>query len=252
MRLVRVEERVAEKIRVSVFIIVGILIYGSMVVFGIDAWLKCAILDINNSRIEDVLSSGKNDFSTVVVMYENEDFNIEGSSQNYNMSEVKEYIRVSNFVDSYYNDNIKCFVAPLTVSETRDIVLHFIFIDIVSLVVSVVMVVKCLNSKLLKRVLSTGLFIFDVVYSQFILGYTIDILYNVTKNIWLIFLGKVAILLFVLLMCSLVECSGEFTDEEIEVETLGSDVKGINSQSKKLSGGKYGIVRKVMKKRGRD
>ena len=258
MKLLNVKKSTEKKIRYAVYIMVCILVFGSMVVFGVDVWIKCAILDINNSRVEAVLKQRDDSFKNVIVMYENEDFNCKGDSQTYNMSEVEEYIRVSFFVDSYYNSETKSFVAPLTISETRNIILPFVLMDIVSLITSIVVVMKYRNSKLSKRALSIGLFSFYVVYTQFVLVYSIERLYNVGKYMWLILLGKIAILLAVLVVDSLLEYKKSLprgNSSNGEKSKKSSKFKNHTTKKTevpKLSGGKYGLVRKVKSSRSVD
>lgn len=173
----------------------------SWVLFScLEMWLSCAILDVNTQNVTEDVSNGS--LVEVSEVYSNGDFILEGSSDIHSSTDISEYIRVPNDVKYYYNTNTKQFVSKLTMVESRDIVLKFFILDAVYTVVllaSIGIWVFTKGSSLL-RVISFSWFTVCVVFSQFAYEYAFDVLFSITKNMWLILAIKLLLLVVVIVI----------------------------------------------------
>ena len=119
-----------KKYKAVLFSLVCIFIWLFAFMSGMEMWLNCAILDNNKTVVESDVKTGA--MSEVENIKTDGSFTLVGGNKECFPDEVKGYIRVPNDVKYYYNTNTNYMVSKLTISESRNVVLKFFVLDIVS------------------------------------------------------------------------------------------------------------------------
>ena len=191
-----------------IYITLYIVIISWMLVSGVQLWLDCAILDSNYSNtVEDINNGNVIEVSDV---YSNGDFILSGNSDLLKSEDsIDSYVRLPNYCRYYYNKESKTFFAPLTRVETRNLIIKFMLLDLLSLIIMIILFVYNRNKGIW---LKTAILISEIIYvfsTYLIYANALYVLYKVVKNVWMIPLVKLALLCIVLLIAYVVDARRE-------------------------------------------
>lgn len=187
------DNKTKKRLKSILFVIICILIYSWATISGMEMWLNCAILDVNNQNVSEDVSKGY--LTEVSVIKSNGDFTLVNDDTQYTEDDISEYIRVPNNVKYYYNKDTKQFVSKLTLAESRDLMLKFVVLDIVCTIMLIMIMVWAYKGRLWKRVCTLLLMIISIFFSQLAYEVAIGVLFQVKDNLWVIMLSKVVILI---------------------------------------------------------
>lgn len=181
-----------------------IVIISWMVVSGIQLWLDCAILDNNYSNM--LVDKHDDSITEVADVYSNGDFTLSGDGTVLKSdSDVNNYVRVPSYGSYYYNKENKSFFAPLTKVETRNLMLKFVLLDMLSFIIMIVLLVHNRNKGTWLKVI---IWVSEILYAfvtYLIYANALSVLYRVEKGVWIIPLVKLVILCIVLLIAFIVD-----------------------------------------------
>lgn len=191
-----------------IYITLYIVIISWMLVSGVQLWLDCAILDSNYSNtVEDINNGNVIEVSDV---YSNGDFILSGNGDLLKSEDsIDSYVRLPNYCRYYYNKESKTFFAPLTRVETRNLIIKFMLLDLLSLIIMIILFVYNRNKGIW---LKTAILISEIIYvfsTYLIYANALYVLYKVVKNVWMIPLVKLALLCIVLLIAYVVDARRE-------------------------------------------
>ena len=173
-------------------------------VMGLQVWLDSAILENNYSSM--VVDRSAGNLKEVSDVYANGDFLVEGSSKLLSAEEsITDYARVPKYSKYYYGEEKKVFFAPLTEVESRDILLKFVFLDLVGTLLLGAVLIRNRSKEVWKRVLSWVLVIAYVIWTTFVYAEAFEVLYRVRENVWIIGVGKVIVICLALLLAYLID-----------------------------------------------
>ena len=171
---------------------------------GLQVWLDSAILENNYSSM--VVDRSAGNLKEVSDVYANGDFVIEGSSKLLTAEKaISDYVRVPKYSKYYYGEEKKVFFAPLTEVESRDILLKFVFLDLVGTLLLGVVLIRNRSKEVWKRVLSWVTVIAYVIWTTFVYAEAFEVLYRVRENVWIIGVGKVIVICLALLVAYLID-----------------------------------------------
>lgn len=191
-----------KKYKTVLFSLVCIFIWLFAFVSGMEMWLNCAILDNNKTIVESDVKAGV--MTEVENIKTDGSFTLVGDNKECSPDEVKGYIRVPNDVKYYYNTNTNYMVSKLTISESRNVVLKFFVLDIVSTCMMIYLVTVYAYSKnprkvkrVLGRVLSILIASVSMLMAQFAYDYCLGVLFKIGSCDWLLLI-KVGLVIFVM------------------------------------------------------
>lgn len=181
-----------------------IVIISWMVVSGIQLWLDCAILDNNYSNM--LVDKQDGSITEVADVYSNGDFTLSGDGTVLKSdSDINNYVRVPSYGSYYYNKENKSFFAPLTKVETRNLMLKFVLLDMLSFIIMIILLVHNRNKGTWLKVI---IWVSEILYAfgtYLVYANALSVLYRVEKGVWIIPLAKLAILCIVLLIAFIVD-----------------------------------------------
>lgn len=193
-----------KKYKTVLFSLVCIFIWLFAFVSGMEMWLNCAILDNNKTIVESDVKAGV--MTEVENIKTDGSFTLVGSSKECSPDEVKWYIRVPNDVKYYYNTDTNYMVSKLTISESRNVVLKFFVLDIVSTCMMIYLVTVYAYSKnprkvkrVLGRVLSILIASVSMLMAQFAYDYCLNVLFKVGSCDWLLLI-KVGLMVLIIII----------------------------------------------------
>ena len=202
--MVKLSKTKYKRIRTVLVILIVSLMVSWSAVMGLQVWLDSAILE-NNYRSMVVDRSAGN-LKEVSDVYANGDFLVEGSNKLLSAEEfITDYARVPKYSKYYYGEEKKVFFAPLTEVESRDILLKFVFLDLVGTLLLGAVLIRNRSKEVWKRVLSWVLVIAYVIWTTFVYAEAFEVLYRVRENVWIIGVGKVIVICLALLLAYLID-----------------------------------------------
>ncbi len=198
-----------KKYKAVLFSLVCIFVWLFAFMSGMEMWLNCAILDNNKTVVESDVKTGA--MSEVENIKTDGSFTLVGGNKECSPDEVKGYIRVPNDVKYYYNTNTNYMVSKLTISESRNVVLKFFVLDIVSTCMMIYLVTVYVHSKnsrkvkrVLGRVLSILIALVSMLMAQFAYDYCLDVLFKVGSCDWLLLI-KVGLMVLIIIIVGAVK-----------------------------------------------
>lgn len=202
--MVKLSKTRYKKIRTVLVILIVSLMVSWSAVMGLQVWLDSAILENNYSSM--VVDRSAGNLKEVSDVYANGDFIVEGSSKLLSSKEsITDYARVPKYSKYYYGEEKKVFFAPLTEVESRDILLKFVFLDLVGTLLLGVVLIRNRSKEVWKRVLSWVTVIVYVLWTTFVYAEAFEVLYRVRENVWIIGVGKVIVICLALLLAYLID-----------------------------------------------
>lgn len=193
-----------KRIRTVLVILIVSLMVSWSAVMGLQVWLDSAILENNYSSM--VVDRSAGNLKEVSDVYANGDFLVEGSNKLLSAEEsVTDYARVPKYSKYYYGEEKKVFFAPLTEVESRDILLKFVFLDLVGTLLLGAVLIRNRSKEVWKRVISWVLVIAYVIWTTFVYAEAFEVLYRVRENVWIIGVGKVIVICLALLLAYLID-----------------------------------------------
>lgn len=202
--MVKLSKTKYKKIRTVLVILIVTLMVSWSAVMGLQVWLDSAILENNYSSM--VVDRSAGNLKEVSDVYANGDFIVEGSSKLLSSKEsITDYARVPKYSKYYYGEEKKVFFAPLTEVESRDILLKFVFLDLVGTLLLGAVLIRNRSKEVWKRVLSWVTVIVYVIWTTFVYAEAFEVLYRVRENVWIIGVGKVIVICLALLLAYLID-----------------------------------------------
>lgn len=202
--MVKLSKTKYKKIRTVLVVLIISLMVSWSAVMGLQVWLDSAILENNYSSM--VVDRSAGNLKEVSDVYANGDFIVEGSSKLLSSKEsITDYARVPKYSKYYYGEEKKVFFAPLTEVESRDILLKFVFLDLVGTLLLGVVLIRNRSKEVWKRVLSWVTVIAYVIWTTFVYAEAFEVLYRVRENVWIIGVGKVIVICLALLLAYLID-----------------------------------------------
>lgn len=191
--------KVKSRIKTAIYVAVSVLIYIWALLSGMQTWVSSLILDNNrNMVIADILN---NSVVEVAEVYANGDFRLVGEEELHTEDEISEYIRVPSGMKPYYQPENRLFVAPITISDGKQIGLKFYLLDVlcyIMLILNLYAVMK--DGKLWQKIAMWVLFGVSVLFAQCAIDITFLVLYNIGDEIdWLLIIKIIIpVLIFVI------------------------------------------------------
>lgn len=202
--MVKLSKKSYKKIRTVLVVLIVTLMVSWSAIMGLQVWLDSAILENNYSSM--VVDRSAGNLKEVSDVYANGDFVVEGSSKLLTAEKaITDYVRVPKYSKYYYGEEKKVFFAPLTEVESRDILLKFVFLDLVGMILLGAVLIRNRSKEVWKRVLSWVTVIAYVVWSTFVYAEAFEVLYRVKGNVWIIGVGKVIVICLALLVAYLID-----------------------------------------------
>lgn len=202
--MVKLSKKGYKKIRTVLVILIVTLMVSWSAIMGLQVWLDSAILENNYSSM--VVDRSAGNLKEVSDVYANGNFVVEGSSKLLTAKEaITDYVRVPKYSKYYYGEKEKVFFAPLTEVESRDILLKFVFLDLVGIILLGAVLIRNRSKEVWKRVLSWVTVIVYVIWTTFVYAEAFEVLYRVRENVWIIGVGKVIVICLALLVAYLID-----------------------------------------------
>lgn len=202
--MVKLSKKGYKKIRTVLVILVVTLMVSWSAIMGLQVWLDSAILENNYSSM--VVDRSAGNLKEVSDVYANGDFVVEGSSKLLTAEKaITDYVRVPKYSKYYYGEKEKVFFAPLTEVESRDILLKFVFLDLVGTILLGAVLIRNRSKEVWKKVLSWVTVIAYVIWTTFVYAEAFEVLYRVRENVWIIGVGKVIVICLALLVAYLID-----------------------------------------------
>lgn len=202
--MVKLSKKGYKKIRTVLVVLIVTLMVSWSAIMGLQVWLDSAILENNYSSM--VVDRSAGNLKEVSDVYANGDFVVEGSSKLLTAEKaISDYVRVPKYSKYYYGEEKKVFFAPLTEVESRDILLKFVFLDLVGTLLLGVVLIRNRSKEVWKRVLSWVTVIAYVIWTTFVYAEAFEVLYRVRENVWIIGVGKVIVICLALLVAYLID-----------------------------------------------
>lgn len=202
--MVKLSKTKYKRIRTVLVVLIISLMVSWSAVMGLQVWLDSAILENNYSSM--VVDRSAGNLKEVSDVYANGDFLVEGSSKLLSSKDsITDYARVPKYSKYYYGEEKKVFFAPLTEVESRDILLKFVFLDLVGTLLLGVVLIRNRSKEVWKRVLSWVTVIAYVIWTTFVYAEAFEVLYRVRENVWIIGVGKVIVICLALLLAYLID-----------------------------------------------
>lgn len=202
--MVKLSKKKYKKIRTVLVVLIISLMVSWSAVMGLQVWLDSAILENNYSSM--VVDRSAGNLKEVSDVYANGDFIVEGSNKLLSSKDsITDYARVPKYSKYYYGEEKKVFFAPLTEVESRDILLKFVFLDLVGTLLLGVVLIRNRSKEVWKRVLSWVTVIAYVIWTTFVYAEAFEVLYRVRENVWIIGVGKVIVICLALLVAYLID-----------------------------------------------
>ena len=202
--MVKLSKTKYKRIRTVLVVLIISLMVSWSAVMGLQVWLDSAILENNYSSM--VVDRSAGNLKEVSDVYANGDFIVEGSSKLLSSKEsVTDYARVPKYSKYYYGEEKKVFFAPLTEVESRDILLKFVFLDLIGTLLLGVVLIRNRSKEVWKRVLSWVTVLAYVIWTTFVYAEAFEVLYRVRENVWIIGVGKVIVICLALLLAYLID-----------------------------------------------
>ena len=202
--MVKLSKKGYKKIRTVLVILIVTLMVSWSAIMGLQVWLDSAILENNYSSM--VVDRSAGNIKEVSDVYANGDFVVEGSNKLLKADEaITDYVRVPKYSKYYYSEEKKVFFAPLTEVESRDILLKFVFLDLVGMILLGAVLIRNRSKEVWKRVLSWVTVIVYVIWTTFVYAEAFEVLYRVSENVWIIGVGKVIVICLALLVAYLID-----------------------------------------------
>ena len=202
--MVKLSKKGYKRIRTVLVVLIVTLMVSWSAIMGLQVWLDSAILENNYSSM--VVDRSAGNLKEVSDVYANGDFLVEGSSKLLSSKDsITDYARVPKYSKYYYGEEKKVFFAPLTEVESRDILLKFVFLDLVGTLLLGVVLIRNRSKEVWKRVLSWVTVIAYVIWTTFVYAEAFEVLYRVRENVWIIGVGKVIVICLALLVAYLID-----------------------------------------------
>ena len=202
--MVKLSKKSYKKIRTVLVILIVTLMVSWSAIMGLQVWLDSAILENNYGSM--VVDRSAGNLKEVSDVYANGDFVVEGSSKLLTAEKaITDYVRVPKYSKYYYGEEKKVFFAPLTEVESRDILLKFVFLDLVGMILLGAVLIRNRSKEVWKKVLSWVTLIAYVVWTTFVYAEAFEVLYRVKENVWIIGVGKVIVICLALLVAYLID-----------------------------------------------
>lgn len=202
--MVKLSKKGYKKIRTVLVVLIVTLMVSWSAIMGLQVWLDSAILENNYSSM--VVDRSAGNLKEVSDVYANGDFVVEGSSKLLTAEKaITDYVRVPKYSKYYYGEKEKVFFAPLTEVESRDILLKFVFLDLVGMILLGAVLIRNRSKEVWKRVLSWVSVIAYVIWTTFVYAEAFEVLYRVRENVWIIGVGKVIVICLALLVAYLID-----------------------------------------------
>lgn len=202
--MVKLSKKSYKKIRTVLVVLIVTLMVSWSAIMGLQVWLDSAILENNYSSM--VVDRSAGNLKEVSDVYANGDFVVEGSSKLLTAEKaITDYVRVPKYSKYYYGEKEKVFFAPLTEVESRDILLKFVFLDLVGTILLGAVLIRNRSKEVWKKVLSWVTVIAYVIWTTFVYAEAFEVLYRVRENVWIIGVGKVIVICLALLVAYLID-----------------------------------------------
>lgn len=202
--MVKLSKKGYKKIRTVLVILIVTLMVSWSAIMGLQVWLDSAILENNYSSM--VVDRSAGNLKEVSDVYANGDFVVVGSSKLLTAEKaITDYVRVPKYSKYYYGEKEKVFFAPLTEVESRDILLKFVFLDLVGTILLGAVLIRNRSKEVWKKVLSWVTVIAYVIWTTFVYAEAFEVLYRVRENVWIIGVGKVIVICLALLVAYLID-----------------------------------------------
>lgn len=202
--MVKLSKKSYKKIRTVLVVLIVTLMVSWSAIMGLQVWLDSAILENNYSSM--VVDRSAGNLKEVSDVYANGDFIVEGSNKALTADEaITDYVRVPKYSKYYYGEKEKVFFAPLTEVESRDILLKFVFLDLVGTILLGAVLIRNRSKEVWKKVLSWVTVIAYVIWTTFVYAEAFEVLYRVRENVWIIGVGKVIVICLALLVAYLID-----------------------------------------------
>lgn len=202
--MVKLSKKGYKKIRTILVVLIVTLMVSWSAIMGLQVWLDSAILENNYSSM--VVDRSAGNLKEVSDVYANGDFVVEGSSKLLTAEKaITDYVRVPKYSKYYYGEKEKVFFAPLTEVESRDILLKFVFLDLVGTILLGAVLIWNRSKEVWKRVSSWVTVIVYVIWTTFVYAEAFEVLYRVRENVWIIGVGKVIVICLALLVAYLID-----------------------------------------------
>lgn len=202
--MVKLSNKGYKKIRTVLVVLIVTLMVSWSAIMGLQVWLDSAILENNYSSM--IVDRSAGNLKEVSDVYANGDFVVEGSNKSLTADEaITDYVRVPKYSKYYYGEKEKVFFAPLTEVESRDILLKFVFLDLVGTVLLGAVLIRNRSKEVWKKVLSWVTVIAYVIWTTFVYAEAFEVLYRVRENVWIIGVGKVIVICLALLVAYLID-----------------------------------------------
>ena len=202
--MVKLSKKSYKKIRTVLVVLIVTLMVSWSTIMGLQVWLDSAILENNYSSM--VVDRSAGNLKEVSDVYANGDFVVEGSSKLLTAEKaITDYVRVPKYSKYYYGEKEKVFFAPLTEVESRDILLKFVFLDLVGTILLGAVLIRNRSKEVWKKVLSWVTVIVYVIWTTFVYAEAFEVLYRVRENVWIIGVGKVIVICLALLVAYLID-----------------------------------------------
>lgn len=191
--MVNLSNEKRKKYKAVLFSLVCIFVWLFAFVSGMEMWLNCVILDNNKTIVESDVKAG------VMIEVENiktdGSFTLVGGTEECSPDEVQRYIRVPNDVKYYYNTDTNYMVSKLTISESRNVVLKFFVLDIVTTCMLIYLVAEGMYKKSkVQKVLRIAVALLSMFFAQLAYDYCLAVLFEVGSCDWLLLI-KVGLML---------------------------------------------------------
>lgn len=202
--MVKLSNKGYKKIRTVLVVLIVTLMVSWSAIMGLQVWLDSAILENNYSSM--IVDRSAGNLKEVSDVYANGDFVVEGSNKSLTADEaITDYVRVPKYSKYYYGEKEKVFFAPLTEVESRDILLKFVFVDLVGTILLGAVLIRNRSKEVWKKVLSWVTVIAYVIWTTFVYAEAFEVLYRVRENVWIIGVGKVIVICLALLVAYLID-----------------------------------------------
>ena len=202
--MVKLSNKSYKKIRTVLVVLIVTIMVSWSAIMGLQVWLDSAILENNYSSM--VVDRSAGNLKEVSDVYANGDFVVEGSNKSLTADEaITDYVRVPKYSKYYYGEKEKVFFAPLTEVESRDILLKFVFLDLVGTILLGAVLIRNRSKEVWKKVLSWVTVIAYVIWTTFVYAEAFEVLYRVRENVWIIGVGKVIVICLALLVAYLID-----------------------------------------------
>lgn len=201
--MVNLSNEKRKKYKAVLFSLVCIFVWLFAFVSGMEMWLNCAILDNNKTIVESDVKAG------VMIEVENiktdGSFTLVGGTEECSPDEVQRYIRVPNDVKYYYNTDTNYMVSKLTISESRNVVLKFFVLDIVTTCMLIYLVAEGMYKKSkVQKVLRIAVALLSMFFAQLAYDYCLDVLFKVGSCDWLLLI-KVGLMILINIMVGVIK-----------------------------------------------